>query len=913
MRDLEPRLFGYIWRHSKRDQLAICAVVVASLPFYFASLDLPKRIVNDAITGKAFKEGRDTASFLDLTIHWPHWLGGGEAVLFSGFQVERMELLFGLSGLFLALVLINGAFKFWINLSKGVLGERMLRRLRFELFSLMLRFTPETTREVKSSETATIIRDEVEPIGAFIGDAIVVPVFLGTQAATALIFILMQNLWLGLVAGSIVLVQIIVIPRLRREIIRLSRKRQIASRSFAGRVGEVLDGLEAVTLNDTGRWERAEIGGRLFGLYDLRMRIYRRKFLVKYLNNLLAQVTPFLFYAIGGVFALRGELDIGQLVAVLAAYRDLPPPLKDLIDWDQQRLDVEVKYETVAAHFAPHRLRPSEPEAAGPPTRLGGPLEAEGVILKDPRGGPPLDLGAFRVALPVRAALFASEGGLPHVLARLIAGLQAPQGGTVRIGGHDLATLPQALRARAVAYAGPEPVLFPGTIRDNLLYGLRRRPLPHGREAGSEGDRRRRAEARRTGNPPEDADDPWIDHAALGTADAAGLDARMVALLERLGMGDDLYRFGLAACSLAGHDSVVGARVIAARRHLQRHFAEAGMGDLVIPFDPRRYNHQATIAENLLFGVPTTPALEGGRLAAEPRFRAALDKLFLLDDLATMGAAIARNLIEIFRDVPPGHPLFGRFSLIAPDALPEFERRLAGIAPDGEPTMADNQAFLGLALAYIEPRQRLGLLDAPYTARLVSARYAIREALQRADGREDVEPYDPERINRHSSVLDALLFGRINTARMHGEAEIQRQVRLAVRAFDLERGIRLRGLDHGVGNRGRLLTVRQQALIDLARAILRRPEILIVDGAIPHLDGGAAALIAAAEDGAPGMSLVAVAATEAEAAAFPTRLRVSLTGAVAVEVMSGAAAEGRDTGGAAAADARREPAPRLLA
>ncbi len=314
MRELEPRLFSYIWRHSKRDQIAICAVVLASLPFYFASLDLPKRIVNDAITGRAFSHGQDTATFLEIKVDWPAFLGGGRTELFDGFQVDRLELLLGLSLMFLGLVIVNGAFKFWINLQKGILGERMLRRLRFQLFALMLRFTPEAQSEVKSSETATIIRDEVEPIGSFIGDAIVVPAQLGTQALTALAFILMQNVWLGLVAGGMVGVQMTVIPRLRRQIIVLSRKRQIASRAFAGRVAEVLDGLPAVTLNNTGRWERAEIGGRLYSLYDLRLRIYRRKFAVKYLNNLLAQVTPFLFYAIGGIFALKGELDIGQLV-----------------------------------------------------------------------------------------------------------------------------------------------------------------------------------------------------------------------------------------------------------------------------------------------------------------------------------------------------------------------------------------------------------------------------------------------------------------------------------------------------------------------------------------------------------------------------------------------------------------------
>ena len=57
----------------------------------------------------------------------------------------------------------------------------MLRRMRFELFSLLLRFTPEDCATVKPAEAATIIKDEVEPIGGFIGDAFIQPVFLGTR------------------------------------------------------------------------------------------------------------------------------------------------------------------------------------------------------------------------------------------------------------------------------------------------------------------------------------------------------------------------------------------------------------------------------------------------------------------------------------------------------------------------------------------------------------------------------------------------------------------------------------------------------------------------------------------------------------------------------------------------------------
>src|SRR5262249_56061590 len=107
---MDKNLFRYIWRHSKLDQLIIFAVVLASLPFYFASLDLPRKIVNEAIQGRAFAKGEQTATFLSLSIGLPDWLGGAKLDLFNGFQVDRITLLFGLSTVFLFLLLLNSGF-----------------------------------------------------------------------------------------------------------------------------------------------------------------------------------------------------------------------------------------------------------------------------------------------------------------------------------------------------------------------------------------------------------------------------------------------------------------------------------------------------------------------------------------------------------------------------------------------------------------------------------------------------------------------------------------------------------------------------------------------------------------------------------------------------------------------------------
>src|SRR5262249_12654750 len=135
-------LFSYIWRNSQRDQLIILAVVIASLPFYFYSLELPKSIVNDAIQGRAFSHGNEVAPL--FRFHWelPSFLGGA-SLSYPGMEFGRYSYLFVLSGLFMVLVLVNGAFRYVINMQKGKLGERLLRRLRLDLFSLLLLFSPE--------------------------------------------------------------------------------------------------------------------------------------------------------------------------------------------------------------------------------------------------------------------------------------------------------------------------------------------------------------------------------------------------------------------------------------------------------------------------------------------------------------------------------------------------------------------------------------------------------------------------------------------------------------------------------------------------------------------------------------------------------------------------------------------------
>jgi len=427
---MEPSLARYIWTHTKKQQVGIVLIVLLSMIPYFMSFDLPKLIVNGPIQGRGFEQADATRPFLKLHYDLPFF---GEVQFFSGFQLDRKETLFALSFVFLLLVVINGLFKLYINTYKGRLGERMLRRIRFDLVDRVLRFPPSYFTRVKSAEVATMVKDEVEPLGGFIGDAFLQPVLLGGQALTAMLFIMVQNVWLGMIALVIVAIQIVLIPRMRRRLIVLGRERQLTARALSGRVGEIVDGIGTVHVHDTSNYERADIAARLGLIFKIRFDLYQWKFMVKFLNNFLAQVTPFLFYMIGGYLVIQGRLDVGQLVAVISAYKDLPGPMKELIDWDQARQDVQVKYQQVVEQFTVEDLIAPRIGAltVDDPGPMTDPLSAISLSIADDGGAMLLDRISLQIKPGETVALVSTATGGAEALAEAFARLNWPDSGRV--------------------------------------------------------------------------------------------------------------------------------------------------------------------------------------------------------------------------------------------------------------------------------------------------------------------------------------------------------------------------------------------------------------------------------------------------------------------------------------------------
>jgi putative ABC transport system ATP-binding protein len=829
---MEAVLSRYIWKHTKAQQLYVLVVVLVSMVPYYLSFDLPKQIISGPIQGKGFPNPDSTVRMFGFSV--------GSFEVFGGFDFNRFQALVALCLVFLLLVVVNGGFKYYINTYKGRLGERMLRRIRFELIDRVLRYSPSYFKRVKSSEVATMIKDEVEPLGGFIGDAFVAPLLLGGQALTALAFIVLQNFWLGMIALAIVGVQLLIIPQMRKRLLRLGRERQLTARELSGRVGEIVDGIAAVHTHDTSNYERAEIAARLGRIFKIRYDLYQWKFLVKFLNNFLAQVTPFLFYLLGGYFVLAGKLDVGQLVAVIAAYKDLPGPLKELIDWDQTRQDVQVKYAQVVEQFDVRDIMAPETQpVTTDPGHLGQPLSAQHLSLVDDTGAKLLESTSLTVHPGETVAIVGTPGGGAEAIADAFARLIWPTSGRVLAGREDLAQMPESVTGRRMTYAGSDANLFQGTILDNILYGLKHAPMSEPTYDGKEALWRKWevAEARKAGNPAFDMRGEWVDYRRAGVDGPGDLFEALLPVLDTVMLANDVFEIGLRTAISPERHPDIPPRIVEARSVLRRRMADQDMAGLVIPFLDGVYNPEATVAENLLFGTATGPAFADQSLARNPYVRRILAETGLDQRLYEMGYDIAENIVELFRDMTPDPSLMQQVSITSEDELQQL--KVIAQRRDGRDFASadedDKERLTKLAFVYVEARTRFGVLDDALMPKIVEAREIFHKELppELAGG---IERYDPAKFNRAATLLDNALFGRLGHRFPDAAGRIHGLIRKTFEELDVYVPVIGIGLEFNVGSAGRRLTSGQRQKVNLARAILKRSEVLLLNRPLSTID-----------------------------------------------------------------------------
>jgi putative ABC transport system ATP-binding protein len=812
---VDKSLFRYILRHTWRDQVVLLLMTLISFPLIYVNLELPKRIVNQAIQGK----------------HIPETI--------FGVHVTQVSYLMALSLLLLSLITINGALKYVINVYAGVVGERTLRRMRHDLYWQVMRFPLAQFKTMSAGEIIPMIVAETEPVGGFIGDAFVLPIFQGGLLATYVLFIFMQDPWLGLAAIALWPPQMILIPKLQRKINLLAKERVQTARQLSDRIGEAVAAAAEIRGNDTTELERADVSDRLGRIYGIRYEIYRRKFFVKFLNNFLAQITPFFFYSAGGYLVIRGNLSLGALVAVLAAYKDILSPWKELLNWYATKEDVRIKHEQIVSQFEPpglvdRKLLENPPESIPP---LAGDIGAKELTYSENGITNRFDRLSFCIRRGEHVALVGNGNSGKDDLVKVIARLNLPSGGRLDVAGVNFGDVHQAVPGRRIAYAAQNAHVFSGTIAHNLFYGLKHVPVHPANydEHAQQLYERRVRDALATGNSPYDIRADWIDYASAGVADRAELTAAAMRVLKIVDMERELIGFGFSSATAPARHPVLAEKSIVARSLVRERVARENLAACVEFFERGAYFDNMSVAENILFGTALRPDFQPSVLAYNPAIVELLRDLRLLDDLYAGGAKVAELMVEIFADVAADSDLFDQYSFISAEDLPEYRALVTKMGRRGLAAISerDKARLLALTFRLIRGRHRLGVLDAGLPARLVEARNEFRRRFQ---GKDVCEFFEQDRFSAALSIQDNMLFGRVAPDQPSAQSRISALVRDI--AFEQGMGDALieLGLEFDVGTSGSRLSYSERQRIAMARALLKNGDILVFNEPTSGLD-----------------------------------------------------------------------------
>jgi ATP-binding cassette subfamily C protein CydD len=369
------------------------------------------------------------------------------------------------------LALLRAGIAYLTERAAFAAGAAARRRLRSDALSRLLHAGPALLRSRHSGDLATIVVDKIEALDGLFSRYVPAATFAMVGPCLVLLAVLYADPWAALVLlGCGIMVPFgMAIAGIGAA--AASRNQFLAMARLQARFLDRVRGIATIVLYGRAEDEAHALSQAATDLRIRTMRVLRVAFLSSVVLDLAAALAMVVL-AIRYFGLLRAQGTAGVLwpaLAVLLLTPEFFAPLRTFSAAYQDRLHATGAAESLID-------LPPLPEPV--PAREIRTVAAQGVTVAfdnasltwDASRGPALDGLSFRVSAGETMVLAGPSGAGKSSVIEILLGFVRPDSGRVTINGADITDLvPQAL-SRLTAWIGQRPVLFAGSIRDNILF-----------------------------------------------------------------------------------------------------------------------------------------------------------------------------------------------------------------------------------------------------------------------------------------------------------------------------------------------------------------------------------------------------------------------------------------------------------
>ena len=351
----------------------------------------------------------------------------------------------------------------------GGIGQRLLFRIRNSVFEKLQELPLDFFNQNKAGDLISRINNDTDKLNQFFSESLMQFISSLIMMIGAGIFLLVINLPLGLATLSPTLILLVftisISPWIRR-------KNEATLKSIGNLSAEIQEGLanfKVIVAYDRRDYFRKRLG-------EANKQNYKKSVQAGIANSLLSPIYTFasnagqlIVLSMGIWLIIQGSFSIGLLISFIAYVSNFYNPLRQMANlWASFQLTLAA-WDRISHLLALKSNLPIVEDING--TISSSYIHFQNVSFAYPNGKEVLKNANFDLQRGKTYAFVGPTGGGKTTTASLISRLYDATKGTILLDGKDIRSYTPCERASKIGFILQDPILFTGTVRDNILYG----------------------------------------------------------------------------------------------------------------------------------------------------------------------------------------------------------------------------------------------------------------------------------------------------------------------------------------------------------------------------------------------------------------------------------------------------------